>query len=176
MGENPHSLLCPFLSSLSANKTKRNLQKFFMENKSYQLGFSDDRETTWTLQRQRHRRVREAEGDEDIQRHTERGRCRKRDSYRQTQRGQTAAELATLPLTPVSAAPWWFLRVLAKRGCRGPGRPCQVAGAARMQFCWICVFFWREAVAAVTPHGQLQATGGPRWGRGVGRAGCPWAE
>lgn len=48
MGENPHSLLCPFLSSLSANKTKRNLQKFFMENKSYQLGFSDDRETTRT--------------------------------------------------------------------------------------------------------------------------------
>lgn len=57
-----------------------------------------------------------------------------RDSHRQTQRGQTAAELATLPLMPVSAAPPWFLRVLAKRGCRGPGGPCQVAGPPGCSF------------------------------------------
>lgn len=38
-GEAPPSLLCPFLSSLSASKTKQSLQKFFMENQSYQLGF-----------------------------------------------------------------------------------------------------------------------------------------
>lgn len=147
-----------------------------MENKSYQLGFSDDRETTWTSQRRRHGRVRDAERDEDIQ-----TRRREADAERETvtDRHRGGRQLATLPLTPMSAAPWWFLRVLAKRGCRGPGRPCQVAGAAWVQFCWICVLFWREAVAAVTPHGQLQATGGPRWGRGgggVGRAGRPWAE
>lgn len=40
MGEKPPpSLLCLFLSSLSASKTKQSLQKFFMENQSYQLGF-----------------------------------------------------------------------------------------------------------------------------------------
>lgn len=55
-----------------------------MENKSYQLGFSDIREITWTAQRQRHRRVRETEGDEDIKRHTERGRHRKIHSHRET--------------------------------------------------------------------------------------------
>lgn len=38
-GRSPPSLLCPFLSSLSASKTKRSLQKFFMENQSYQPGF-----------------------------------------------------------------------------------------------------------------------------------------
>lgn len=122
----------------------------------------------------RHGRVREAEGDEDIQ-----TRRREADAERETvtDRHRGGRQLATLPLTPMSAAPWWFLRVLAKRGCRGPGGPCQVAGAAWVQFCWICVLFWREAVAAVTPQGQLQATGGPRWGRGgVGRAGRPWAE
>lgn len=32
-GENP-TVLCPFLSSLFANKTKQNLQKFFTENKA----------------------------------------------------------------------------------------------------------------------------------------------
>lgn len=56
------------------------------------------------------------------------------------------------------------------RGCRGPGRPCQVAGAARMQFCWICVFFWREAVAAMAP-GNWWATVGPGGWQGMASMG-----
>ena len=55
-----------------------------MEKKSYQLGFSDDREIMWTLKRQRRRRVRETAGDKDTERHTERGRRRKTDGHRET--------------------------------------------------------------------------------------------
>lgn len=54
-----------------------------MENKRYQLGFSDVGEVMWASQRQRHRRVRET-GDEDIERHTQRGRHRKIHSHRET--------------------------------------------------------------------------------------------
>lgn len=73
-GENP-TVLCPFLSSLFANKTKQNLQKFFTENKSHQLGFSDYRESMWSSETktedQRHRESQglETEGDQDIKKH-----------------------------------------------------------------------------------------------------------
>lgn len=96
-----------------------------MENKSYQLGFSADRETMWTLQRQRHRRVKETVGDKDIKRHRKTGSHRKLDgrTQRDKQRGQTAAELAALLQVPLSAAVRCSLRALRREAAEAPADP-----------------------------------------------------
>lgn len=48
----------------------------------------------------------------------------------------------------------------------------------RFFFCWFCVFFWREAVAAVTPMVGLPGPGEVSGSRGsAGLVGaCLWAE
>lgn len=122
----------------------------------------------------------ESQGNGRRQRHQEtyRERQTQKDTVteRQTQRGQTAAELVTLPLVSLSAVLWCFLRVLAERGCGGPGRPCQVAGgcmdAVLLDLCFLLERSSSSSGSTRPAPGNWWATVGPGGWQGMASMGC----